>query len=147
MLFCVLKTYLFLPFFFLSHFFAALASSLQFIQEPTNHVARENQPTWWHCVASGNPIPSYTWYFNDQPIRIGQPNYDVMSNGTLHIYSVNANSVGTYQCQVQAGGEIIRSSQVELQLAGKLYSMNEDLASNTLYSKEKGLLSCLIRGY
>ncbi|XP_072048855.1 cell adhesion molecule Dscam2-like [Amphiura filiformis] len=114
----------------------AFAASLQFTQEPTNHVAVETQPTWWHCVARGNPIPSYTWYFNDQPIRTGQANYNVMTNGTLHIYSVNANSVGTYQCQAQAAAEIIISSPVRLKLAeiSRIFSTSPSSQSSNLGS-------------
>ena len=101
------------------HFISVIVSSLQFIQEPSDHTAVELNPVWWHCVARGNPAPSYTWFFNNQPIIAGQTNYDVISNGTLHILSVDANSIGSYQCQAQSGAEIITSNTVKLKFASK----------------------------
>ncbi|XP_071958828.1 immunoglobulin superfamily member 10-like [Antedon mediterranea] len=91
------------------------ALPLQFIQEPTPLVAIELQPVWWHCIARGNPEPTITWLFNNQPIRGSL--FETFPNGTLHILSVVQEAVGNYMCQANSGMETITSQRSSLSLA------------------------------
>ena len=93
--------------------------SLQFTQEPGNHVAVATQPTWWHCSAHSDQPVTYSWSRGSQPVN-GQPNYDVLANGTLRIISVSQSDVGSYTCQARTSrGEIITSREALLTLASK----------------------------
>ncbi|XP_071806215.1 hemicentin-2-like isoform X2 [Asterias amurensis] len=94
----------------------AETSSLQFTIEPGNHVAVRGQPTWWPCSAHSDQAVTYTWLRGNQPVN-GQPNFEVLSNGTLHIVNVGQLEVGSYLCRAQTGGVIITSREVVLSLA------------------------------
>ena len=59
------------------------------------------------CRATGKPVPTISWYFNDAMINVSDTsNYMIMSTqintstteNTLTVYNVTSSDVGTYTC-------------------------------------------------
>lgn len=59
------------------------AKSLYIIQAPTNTTAVEGQSVVLKCRASGDPAPTYTWYFYGQPLT--QLQVTQLPNGDLQM--------------------------------------------------------------
>ena len=59
------------------------------------------------CQATGKPVPSISWYFNDVPVNMSTDKYsittmsvNVTSNSSrLVVNSVQSSDVGTYTCK------------------------------------------------
>ncbi|XP_022099227.1 hemicentin-2-like isoform X2 [Acanthaster planci] len=123
------------------------ALGLQFTQEPGNHIAVATQPTWWHCAAHSDQPVTYTWSRGGQPLN-GQPNYNVLSNGTLHILSVGQSDVGSYTCQARTSrGEIVTSGEALLTLATLSNSFSANPQSQSLNLGGSASLHCTIASH
>ncbi|XP_063416277.1 protein sidekick-2-like [Mytilus trossulus] len=51
------------------------------------------------CLATGNPPPTITWYFNAQPVSsVGNIRLSVTQSGSLKIDNLELSDAGVYQC-------------------------------------------------
>lgn len=103
---------------------------LGFSQEPTNTVARKNEPVTLNCRVEGSPPPSkITWEKDGQKI-IADSRRRIGSNGALIITRVihkrakNNTDVGEYQCFASSSMGRIASHKVHLDIAGKRQMKN-----------------------
>ena len=75
--------------------------------EVMNQIQNEGAPAFFSCQATGEPVPTISWYFNGTPVdESNTMNYTIsmMSlntttiNSTLTIMNVQSSDVGTYTC-------------------------------------------------
>ena len=72
-----------------------------------NQVQGEGSTVSFTCQATGEPVPTISWYFNGAPVNNYTDNkYDIMEtklnttiiSNTLTIMNVESSDVGTYTC-------------------------------------------------
>ena len=70
-----------------------------------DQLENETNPTSFTCQATGEPIPTITWYFNGDMINVTskyRTNSTVINTttieGMLEIYNASSSDVGTYIC-------------------------------------------------
>lgn len=51
-----------------------------------------------HCIATGNPQPTISWSFNDQPLHESDHVY-IYNNGTLALLLPEEEHEGNYKCE------------------------------------------------
>lgn len=52
-----------------------------------------------HCIVSGNPRPTISWSFNDQPLNVAADHVYIYENGTLALHLPEEEHEGTYKCE------------------------------------------------
>ncbi|TRY76666.1 hypothetical protein TCAL_10687 [Tigriopus californicus] len=62
-----------------------------------NPQVNPGQTVYFHCQASGTPMPDLVWYFNGLPLPMDE-NHVVLANGTLMLGPVTKTDEGVYQC-------------------------------------------------
>ena len=75
-------------------------------EEVTDLLENETNPVTFHCQATGEPVPTISWYFNNTIIDVSNSsNYNVSNslNGTkvtstFTNVNVQSSNVGTYTC-------------------------------------------------
>ena len=77
------------------------AISLGLVDQTQN----ETDTASFTCQATGEPIPTISWYFNDVPVDVNDTmKYEFISPfaglSLLRIYRVQSSDVGTYTCNV-----------------------------------------------
>jgi len=98
---------------------------LGFAKEPTNTVARKNEPVTLNCRVQGSPPPSKITWEKDEEKIIADSRRRIASNGALIITRVihkrakNNTDVGEYQCFASSSMGRIASHKVHLDIAGK----------------------------
>ena len=82
-------------------------------------VENETEVVTFHCEATGDPVPTIQWYFNDEMIHVSDASYNVSEslNGTvieslLSIENIQSFDVGTYTCHAENFIGIDRSSGI-----------------------------------
>lgn len=73
----------------------------QFVQDPAGHVLHvddESDFIMMHCVSNGNPRPTVSWRFNNQPLQQSE-HVRIYDNGTLVILSPIDEDEGNYKCE------------------------------------------------
>ena len=78
------------------------------------------------CQATGEPVPTISWYFNDVPVDVTNTvKYNVISTGSgqssLRINNVQSSDVGTYTCNATNVVSSDTSSGV-LTVCGEFYT-------------------------
>ena len=68
-----------------------------------DHMQTEGNAAVFTCQATGEPVPTISWYFNDVPVVVTNTvKYVVLSTSpgqsTLRIHNVQSSDVGTYTC-------------------------------------------------
>jgi len=88
------------------------------------------------CQATGEPVPTISWYFNDVPVDVTNTSKYTVSvtslnvttnSSTLTIMSVQSSDVGTYTCNATNVVSIDTSS-------GVLTVNGEDLTQNSIFT-------------
>ena len=76
------------------------AISLEVMDQAQN----ETDTASFSCQATGEPVPTISWYFNDVPVNATKYTISVIllnvttNSSTLTIPSVQSSDVGTYTC-------------------------------------------------
>ena len=89
----------------------------------------ETDTTSFSCQATGEPVPTISWYFNDVPVDVANTaKYNVITSSNvttnssaLTIMSVQSSDVGTYTCNATNVVSSDTSSGV-LTVNGKCYT-------------------------
>ena len=86
------------------YIFVAVAIALKLLDQ----VQDEGTTASFTCEATGEPVPTISWYFNGAPVNndTNVDKYDISEtsvntttiNSTLTIMSVESSDVGTYTC-------------------------------------------------
>ena len=68
-----------------------------------DHTQNETDTGFFTCLATGGPVPTISWYFNDVPVDVTNTmKYDLISPfpglSLLRINNVQSSDVGTYTC-------------------------------------------------
>ena len=74
--------------------------------EVMNQRQIETDTAFFSCLASGEPVPTISWYFNDVPVDVTDTvKYEVLPtmlptsiHSVLRITNVQSSDVGTYTC-------------------------------------------------
>ncbi len=91
-------------------------SSPQFSTTPSNTTA-PSSPVLLACTASGNPVPTISWYRDGVLLDVQtEPGLSTSPGG---LSATDQASEGTYQCQASNGAGAVRSLPAHLQRAGK----------------------------
>ena len=77
-----------------------------FIAQVPGNTEKEQDRAVFTCQATGEPVPTISWYFNDIPVDVTNTvKYDVLSTmfspsilSILRINNVQSSDVGTYTC-------------------------------------------------
>ena len=74
-----------------------------FVQQVMNQKQIDGDTASFSCQATGEPVPTISWYFNDVPVDVTNTvKYDVSStlsgHSILRINNVQSSDVGTYTC-------------------------------------------------
>ena len=74
-----------------------------FIVQVVNDTENEGDIANFVCQATGEPVPTISWYFNDVPVDVTNTvKYVVvsplLSQSTIRINNVQSSDVGTYTC-------------------------------------------------
>ena len=69
----------------------------------TDDIEDEGATASFTCQATGEPVPTISWYFNDVPVDVTDTmKYNVVSpslgQSTIRINGVQSSDVGTYTC-------------------------------------------------
>jgi hypothetical protein len=74
----------------------------QFVEPPPGDSAIDNADESdylvMHCIATGNPQPTISWSFNDQPLLESDHVY-IYDNGTLVLHLPEEEHEGNYKCE------------------------------------------------
>jgi len=75
-----------------------------FVSPVADDIENEGSSANFDCQATGLPVPTICWYFNDVPVDMTNTvKYNVLSNApgqsTLRIINVQSSDVGTYTCK------------------------------------------------
>uniref|UniRef100_A0A146L3H9 receptor protein-tyrosine kinase n=2 Tax=Lygus hesperus TaxID=30085 RepID=A0A146L3H9_LYGHE len=62
----------------------------------SHHDVSPGGPLTWYCNASGNPLPSYSWYKNGRLLT--EKDSSIRFRGVFDIKSVQGSDEGTYRC-------------------------------------------------
>ena len=93
--------------YFIILFFVTVPPSI--ILEVVDLIENETEAALFSCQATGEPVPTFSWYFNDVPVDITDTtkytvsvtSLNVTTNSSrLTIMSVQSSDVGTYTCNV-----------------------------------------------
>ena len=73
------------------------------IQQVMDHIGNEQDIAFFSCQATGEPVPTISWYFNDVPVDVTNTmKYTVFSlspgRSDIRISNVQSSDVGTYTC-------------------------------------------------
>ena len=85
----------------LLHFFVIVRPSIS--PEVVDLIANETEAAFFRCQATGEPVPTIRWYFNNVPVT-NSIKYQVipplpgLNLLTLIIRNVQSSDVGTYTC-------------------------------------------------
>ena len=68
-----------------------------------DHTQNEGNIASFTCQATGEPVPTISWYFNDVPVGVTNTvKYEVVSTSpgqsAIRINNVQSSDVGTYTC-------------------------------------------------
>ena len=74
--------------------------------EVIDQTQNETDTASFTCVATGEPVPTISWYFNDVPVDVTDTvKYEIVSTisptstqSVLRIRNVQSSDVGTYTC-------------------------------------------------
>ena len=74
-----------------------------FYQQVMDRTENEGNIASFSCQATGEPVPTISWYFNDVPVDVTNTvKYTVISTSpgqsSLRINNVQSSDVGTYTC-------------------------------------------------
>ena len=65
----------------------------------------EGDRATFSCQADGEPLPTFSWYFNGVQLNESTDKYDIVSlrfpnnvNTVLNVFNVQSSDVGTYTC-------------------------------------------------
>ena len=80
-----------------------LIDAPNFILQVLGDTENEADSASFTCHATGEPVPTISWYFNDVPVDVTNTvKYSVISTvpgqSTLRINNVQSSDVGTYTC-------------------------------------------------
>ncbi|XP_065067343.1 contactin-3-like isoform X2 [Rhopilema esculentum] len=85
----------------------------RWIVQPEDTLADISESKTLHCLASGLPMPSYTWFFNTKRIFTGKE-YTV-AGGNLTISPIEKLHSGMYQCSAKSiHGELMSSARLQV---------------------------------
>ena len=81
----------------------------EIIENVTDLLENETYPVTFTCKATGEPVPTISWYFNDDPINVSNTiDYNMSStvNGTvveslLTVFDTQSSDVGRYICRAE----------------------------------------------
>jgi len=96
-----------------------------------HEVLNEGKDIFFTFQATGNPIPTISWYFNGAPVDIGNTMKYMISeiefnpntkNSTIMIMNVELSDMGTYTCDAT---NLVSSSTSygELTVIGKIFTV------------------------
>ena len=71
-----------------------------FAQDPVNVIVLLSTTTLLPCLVQEHNSFTYTWSFEGQAVPLPLPGYDLLSNGSLLIQSVDTSHGGSYVCSV-----------------------------------------------
>ena len=87
--------------YFIILFFVTVPPSIS--PEVADLIANETEAVFFSCQATGEPVPTIRWYFNDVPLT-SSTKYEIfpplpgLNLLTLRIDNVQSSDVGTYTC-------------------------------------------------
>ena len=87
--------------YFIILFFVTVPPSIS--PEVVDRLANETEAALFTCQATGEPVPTISWYFNDVPVT-SSVKYEIfpplpgLNLLTLIIRNVQSSDVGTYTC-------------------------------------------------
>ena len=85
----------------------------RWIVQPEDTLADISESKTLHCMASGLPKPSYTWFFNTKRIFTGKE-YTI-AGGNLTISPIEKLHSGMYQCSAKSiHGELMSSARLQV---------------------------------
>jgi len=96
----------------------------------------ETDATSFTCQATGEPVPTISWYFNDVPVDVTNTSKYTVSvtslnvttnSSTLTIMNIQSSDVGTYTCNATN----VVSSDTS---SGVLTVNGEDLTQNSIFT-------------
>ena len=78
----------------------------EIIENVTDLLENETYPVTFTCKATGEPVPTISWYFNDDPIDVSNTSdYNIPSTlnetvveSLLTIFDTQSSDVGRYTC-------------------------------------------------
>ena len=97
-------------------------------EDVTDLLENETNPVTFICVATGEPVPTISWYFNNILLDVSDHNISSTVNGIvveslLTIFNAQSSDVGTYTCHAENFIGTDRSSGI-LTVNGKLLYIN-----------------------
>jgi len=74
-----------------------------FVSPVADDIENEGGIANFACQATGQPVPTFSWYFNDVPVNVTNTvKYEVFTNSPgqsdIRIKNVQSSDVGTYRC-------------------------------------------------
>ena len=74
-----------------------------FVSQVMDYTDNEGDTASFTCQATGEPVPTISWYFNDVPVDVTNTvKYDVLSTlpgqSYIRVNNVQSSDVGTYTC-------------------------------------------------
>ena len=83
--------------------FTSITDVPTFIDQVMDDIENEGGTANFDCQATGEPVPTISWYFNDAPVDVTNTvKYTVTSSApgqsTFRINNVQSSDVGTYTC-------------------------------------------------
>ena len=78
----------------------------EIIKSVTDLLENETYPVTFTCKATGEPVPTISWYFNDDPINVSNTSdYNISSivnetvvESLLTVFDTQSADVGRYTC-------------------------------------------------
>ena len=88
--------------------------------EVMDQTLNEGSNALFTCQATGDPVPTISWYFNGAPVDEANTMKYIMISNTLIVINVQSSDVGTYACNATNIVTTDTSSGV-LTVNGKLF--------------------------
>ena len=75
-------------------------------EDVTDLLGNETNPVTFICVATGEPVPTISWYFNNILLNVSDHNISSTVSGIvveslLTIFNARSSDVGTYTCHAE----------------------------------------------